>query len=223
MKMDTISRSSVNGKPALYSIADEKLLNTANLNFTDNATVEKGQNKTSGIQQHLNLLLAAEQELSEVATREVVFSPPLISRDGIGIIRRNTINIIQGAYGSHKSRLAELIGALMLAINPSSPNFLGMIRAALERFCLCYIDTERNNREELPFAIQGIKSVAGYSLAEKPADFRFTSIKPVRDRKDRFNAIEAFISHVRQNTPLHLFCIIDVATDVGGDFNDSKD
>ncbi len=223
MRTGKAERPLVDGKPALYSIPNEKLPDTADYPFSDNSVGEIAQNKISVLKQHLDLLLVAESELGEVATREVVFAPPLISREGTGIVRKNTINIIQGAYGSHKSRLAELFGALMLAKNPNSPIFLEMRRAELERFCLCYIDTERNRKEELPFAIQGIKTMAGYSLTEKPVDFRFTSIKPIRDRKDRFNAIEAFISDVRQNTTLHLFCIIDVATDIGGDFNDSKE
>ena len=111
----------------------------------------------------------------------------------------------------------------MLTENTDDPQFLEFKRAALERFCVCYIDTERNQREELPFAIQGMKLRAGYKLTDQPAEFRFTSIKAVRDRKDRFPAIEAFINHVRANTALHLFCLIDVVTDAGGDFNDPKE
>ena len=110
----------------------------------------------------------------------------------------------------------------MLTTNPDHPQFLQFKRAMMERFCVCYIDTERNQSEELPYAIQGIKLRAGYNLNEQPADFRFTSIKAV-DRADRFEAIEAFLSHVRQATDLHLFCLIDVVTDAVGDFNDAKE
>lgn len=110
----------------------------------------------------------------------------------------------------------------MLTNTPADPQFLGFMRAALERFCVCYIDTERNLTEELPFAIQGIKLKAGYGLTDQPNDFRFTSIKAV-ERKDRFKAIEGFLSHVRQQTDLHLFCLIDVITDAIGDFNDAKE
>ena len=173
-------------------------------------------------QQALTQLLERERALADAATRPVVFSPPLISRGETGIIGRCTINIIQGAYGSHKSRLAELVAAMMLTNQPDNPHFLEFERAKLERFCVCYIDTERNQSEELPFAIQGIKLKAGYTLTDQPADFRFTSIKDV-DRSRRFDAIEAFISHVRENTALHLFCLIDVVTDAVGDFNDAKE
>ena len=182
----------------------------------------RADRKATDTAKHLASLLERERTLADAATRPVVFSPPLISRGETGLIGRGTINIIQGAYGSHKSRLAELLAALLLARNPDSPQFLEFERAELERFCICYIDTERNQSEELPFAIQGIKIKAGYTLADQPAEFRFTSIKAV-DRPARFAAIEAFISHVRANTDLHLFCLIDVVTDAVGDFNDAKE
>ena len=173
-------------------------------------------------QQNLTQLLERERALAVAATRKVVFSPPLISRNGTGVIGRNTINIIQGAYGSHKSRLGELVGSLMLADNPDDPQYIGFERAKMERFCVCYIDSERNQSEELPFAIQGMKLKAGFSLTDQPDEFRFTSIKAI-ERPWRFEAIEAFISHVRENTALHLFCLIDVVTDAISDFNDPKE
>ena len=192
-------------------------------------TTEKPDRKSTAAEakeaskiQNLNKMLAAERALTQAAGKEVVFSPPLISRDGVGIFGRDTINIIQGAYGSHKSRLAELMGALMLSLIPDNDRYLGFERQQLERFCICYLDSERNQCEELPYAIQGIKLKAGYQLDEAPTDFRFTSIKAI-DRNDRFDAIEAFISHVRENTTLHLFCLIDVVTDAIGDFNDPKE
>ncbi|MDB5243082.1 MAG: hypothetical protein JWP57_3707 [Spirosoma sp.] len=166
-------------------------------------------------------LLTREQALSEAATKAVVFSPPLINRHEAGIIGRGTVNIIQGAYGSHKSRLAETFGALMLNTDTDA-RFLEFSRPALERFAVCYIDTERNQSEELPYAVQQIKLKAGFNLSDRPADFRFTSIKAI-DRKHRFTAIDAFISHVRESTTLHLFTLIDVVTDAIGDFNDSEE
>lgn len=212
-------------RPAIFDMSDEDIAATANLNFAavePEPTIPKPDKKTIQKAQHLDHLLERERLLSDAATRNVVFSPPLISRVDTGIIGRGTINIIQGAYGSHKSRLAELLASLMLTTNPHDPQFLGFERAALERFCVCYIDTERNQSEELPFAIQGIKLKAGFTLADQPAEFRFTSIKAL-ERSHRFDAIEAFISDVRAKTTLHLFCLIDVVTDAVGDFNDAKE
>ncbi len=213
-------------RPPIFDMTDEELAATANHHFTpDEANQQQQQTNTKAgqVPAMLERLLAREQAVSDIATEPVVFSPPLISREDVGIIGRGTVNIIQGAFGSHKSRLAELISALMLTTNDTSdPRFLGFKRAILERFLVCYIDTERNLKEELPFAIQGIKLHAGYSLKDKPEAFRFTSIKG-EDRKDRFAAIETYIHYVRDQTALHLFCLIDVVTDAIGDFNDPKE
>ncbi|MVM35483.1 hypothetical protein GO755_36010 [Spirosoma sp. HMF4905] len=215
-------------RPPFFDMSDEELAATASYNFTaeeplQNQSEQKKQTQFDQQQTILNRLLSKEQILSEAATQPVVFSPPLISRAEVGIIGRGTINVIQGAFGSHKSRWAELLAALMLTGNDSNdPQFLEFKKAMLERFCVCYIDTERNLTEELPYAVQGIKLRAGYRLDEKPEHFRFTSIKG-EERKDRFKAIETFIHHVREGTSLHLFCLIDVVTDAIGDFNDPKE
>ncbi len=203
-------------------MTDEELAQTADIPFTAEEQ-EPAQQQPEAKTPLLERLLAKEQALAEAATKSVVFSPPLISRDELGIIGRGTVNIIQGAFGSHKSRFAELLASLMLTANEiSDPKFLGFVRAPLERFCVCYIDTERNQKEELPFAIQGIKQRAGYQLDEMPKEFRVTSIKGEK-RSDRFKAIETFIHNVRKNASLHLFCLIDVVTDAIGDFNDPKE
>ncbi|GAB2553687.1 AAA family ATPase [Spirosoma areae] len=225
-------------------MSDEELAETGNINFNEQESdndyqkpppntaeqpdaeeksSEKTGNNSDSSSNLLKRLLTKEQVLGNAATQQVVFTPPLISRDGSGIIGRGTANIIQGAFGSHKSRLAELLAALMLTGNDNNdPQFLEFKKAMLERFCVCYIDTERNLTEELPYAVQGIKLRAGFRLDEKPEHFRFTSIKG-EERKDRFNAIETFIHHVRKQTSLHLFCLIDVVTDAIGDFNDPKE
>ncbi|GAB2524797.1 hypothetical protein GCM10027085_13940 [Spirosoma aerophilum] len=224
-------------QPPIFSMTDEELAGTANVNFEEEDQASNPYSETSNQQQQryneekqnaqhlpiLQRLLKKERALSDAATKNVIFSPPLIRRDEIGIIGRGTVNIIQGAFGSHKSRLAELLAALMLTTNEKQdPQFLGFVRAALERFCACYIDTERNLTEELPYAVQGIKLRAGYRLDQTPENFRFTSIKG-EERKDRFTAIETFVHHVRDQTSLHLFCLIDVVTDAIGDFNDPKE
>ncbi|WP_420147569.1 hypothetical protein [Spirosoma sp.] len=210
--------------PPFFNKPDEELNDYADYDFTAEEPKTDQCNANSDPQQiMLARLLGNEKLLGIKASQQVVFSPPLISREEVGIIGRGTVNVIQGAFGSHKSRLAELKAALMLTTNETDdPQFLGFKRAMLERFCVCYIDTERNLTEELPFAIQGIKLRAGFRLDESPEQFRFTSIKG-EERRNRFKAIETFIHHVRDQTTLHLFCLIDVVTDAIGDFNDPKE
>ncbi|MBD2752025.1 hypothetical protein [Spirosoma validum] len=210
--------------PPFFNKSDEELNDFADYDFSaEEQKADSANTKADPQQAMLTRLLDKEKFIAVSATQPVVFSPPLISRDETGVVGRGTVNIIQGAFGSHKSRLAELLAALMLTINEGNdPQFLGFKRASLERFCICYVDTERNLTEELPFAIQGIKLRAGYLLNDTPDQFRFTSIKG-EERRNRFKAIETFIHHVREQTTLHLFCLIDVVTDAIGDFNDPKE
>jgi hypothetical protein len=219
-------------RPPILDMTDEELAATADYDFTadepkqEHPETEPKQEQPKPNQYHaiLQRLLDKELALGNAATQRVVFSPPLINRVDVGIIGRGTVNVIQGPFGSHKSRLAELLAALMLTTtnDTTDPQFLDFKRAMLERFCVCYIDTERNQKEELPFAVQGIKLRAGYGLEDKPEHFRFTSIKGEK-REDRFKAIEAFVNDVRAKITLHLFCLIDVVTDAIGDFNDPKE
>ncbi|WP_266366633.1 AAA family ATPase [Tellurirhabdus rosea] len=170
----------------------------------------------------LRRLKEKEARLKERACAEVVFSPSLISRQGVGIVGRGTLNVVQGRHGSHKSRIAETLSALLLSTNPIPARNLDFERGTDEPITVCYIDTERNNTEELPKAIQNIKLKAGYSLGETPDNFRFTSIKD-NPRSQRLLAIRLFIQELRRSTTDHLFVVLDVVTDCVGSFNDDKE
>ncbi|GAB3809508.1 hypothetical protein GCM10028819_51460 [Spirosoma humi] len=214
------SNSSSSRFSAIYGEVVTEMDKTQEPNSPQASSHQKAESKEKD--EWLISLLEREQLLSDIATKPVVFSPALIKRGEAGIIGRGTINIIQGAYGSHKSRLAELFASMMLARDDEDPNFLVFYKQTQEKFCVCYIDTERNLNEELPSAIQNIKLNAGFALEAQPKDFRFTSIKAI-ERPYRFGAIECFLRDVRENTKLHLFCLIDVVTDAIGDFNDSRE
>lgn len=181
------------------------------------------QNDKSRVQSDLLTgLLEREHQLRQIASRDIIFSPPLISRQDIGIVRRGTINVIQGAYGSHKSRAAELILSLILKKTACPTDFLGFERQELVQFFGCLLDTERNLPEELPYALQSIKRNAGYDLDEDMPHFRYTSIKDV-PRKKRLEAVEAFVLSVRkEETTAHLIVVLDVVTDCVSSFNDDE-
>jgi hypothetical protein len=84
---------------------------------------------------------------------------------------------------------------------------------------VCYIDTERNFKEEFPRAIKSIRANAGdYS----EANFRFTSLKKV-NRKDRLNAVKLYLTNICADTSRDTFVILDVVTDCIGNFNDVEE
>jgi hypothetical protein len=174
-------------------------------------------------EQLLETLLNHERQIRQIASKEIVFSPALIHREGVDIVRRGTINVIQGKYGQHKSRLAETFAALLFAEVSQAGDFLGFKKSIDEPFSVCYIDTERSLKEELPYAIQDIYRKAGYSsvLDNVTGAFRFTSIKSV-SRKDRLTAVESFVNEARQSTRNHLIVFLDVVTDCIESYNDDR-
>jgi len=167
----------------------------------------------------LDHLLNTTNRLAESAARHILASPPLVEKDDVAVVKRNTIILIQGKYGSHKSRFAELFAALFLCLSPTPQKFLNFKKKAFEQFAVAFLDSERNVTEEFPDAIQRIRKHAGYEAFESVEDFYFTSIKDI-DRKQRLKAVETYLRYVRSQTDLHLIVFIDVATDAVKSFND---
>lgn len=174
-------------------------------------------NKKSKKKNIIKQLLDAEKELNERSKGDIIFSPPIVSRFDTGIIRQGTINIIQGKFGVHKSRYAEMICSLLLQ-SDANKKMLGFQRYPLKTYTVCLVDTERNLQEELPNAIQNIKIKAGHSKTDDVKNFRFTSLKQL-DRKDRLPALKTYIQSVRKSTTNHLFILLDVVTDCVSSFN----
>ena len=170
----------------------------------------------------LDDLLNIESKIFENAQKEIVFSEPLVKRGDVPILSRGTVNMIQGKYGSHKSRLAEFFMSLVLKKPGVNTDFLEFEKNTVEAITGIYIDTERSLNEEVPFAIQNISEKAGYRRTEKPPNFRCTSIKLIA-RKERLEATKAYIEAVRQQDENHLFVVMDVITDCVRSFNDDSE
>lgn len=173
----------------------------------------------------LEKLKAVNAKLIEAAAQDIVFLPALVSMGETPILGRGTINIIQGKFGVHKSRLAELFASLLLAKRGCKTDFLGLERYNFGTgYYVAYIDTERNIAEELPYTVQQIREKAGYEKTEQPDNFFPTSIKAVQ-RKERLDATKAWVEYVRGEMKerdvgdWQLFVVLDVVTDCVASFN----
>jgi hypothetical protein len=131
----------------------------------------------------------------------------------------NTINVIQGQAGVHKSRLAETLCAAFLSKPNNSNPLLGFAKYdAQTPFTVVYVDTERNLSEQFPYALQSIQIKAGYALSDHPSNFEFVSLLEI-SRKERFAALNEYLNHIKQSTNNPLFIVLDVSTDCIEDFN----
>jgi hypothetical protein len=165
-------------------------------------------------------LSESEQQLRERSSAEVEVSRALISLGEFPIIKKGTINLLQGKYGTHKSRILETFASLLLSAHDSPQHFLGFSLERFYRLAVVYIDTERNTKEEFPLSIQRIRRGAGYPEQCDLPGFRFNSIKQI-ERKDRLGALKMYIAQVSGDLAgHHLVVFLDVVTDCVSSFND---
>lgn len=185
-------------------------------------TTFKGDAPTQGNDSLLEQLQKTQQYLAERSRQEIHFSQPLLSLRGDGIIYPNTIVLVQGQKGVHKSRLTENLCAAFLAKNPTK-EFIGFKAALLKRYVVVYADTERNIKDQFPAAIQRIKMLAGYDRTESPPNLDFISLLEI-DRKSRFEALKSYMTNLRNRFEAEtIIVVLDVMTDCGENFNDPRE
>lgn len=168
---------------------------------------------------NLMIVLKTSEQLRERKAQDIKFSDPLLSQNGNAVIFPHTINVIQGQAGVHKSRLAEAMCSTLIKTPACTNELLGFACKPFSgRYTVVYVDTERNLKEQLPYALQSIQLKAGYTKADHPENFKYISLLEI-PRKDRFRTLDDYLKHIRQSTDEPLFIVLDVSTDCIEDFN----
>jgi hypothetical protein len=170
----------------------------------------------------LTRLLESQKKIKEAKSKLVSFSQPILLHKDKPVIFPKTINVIQGKAGVHKSRLAETICASLLKTPESNRDLLGFNKSVLNRYAVCYVDTERNLSDQLPYSLQQIQLKAGYEIKDHPYGFDYISLLEF-GREERFEMLNIYLEHIRKQFPVHLFIVLDVITDCVFNFNDTKD
>jgi hypothetical protein len=160
-------------------------------------------------------ILCVETLLMLKASKRIVIEPAIITYLGEPIIKKNTLNLIQGQFGSFKSRFSSFLITMMMG--KKNGENLGFEKNPHLEILSCLVDTERNNTEELPYAIQSIFKITDTPFSSKDV-FRCTSLKNV-NRKSRLEKLYEYIHEVRNSSDKHIYLTIDVATDTIYDFN----
>lgn len=168
---------------------------------------------------NLEKILSSRQQIKERKAKDVRFSQPVLKQGENAIIFPNTINVIQGQAGVHKSRLAENICAAFLKKHDCHNEHLGFKRTNFDaNHLVLYVDTERNQQEQLPFSLQSIQVLAGYKKEEHPHNFDYISLLEI-SRKDRFAALNESLDYIITDKSKPTFIVLDVSTDCIEDFN----
>jgi hypothetical protein len=159
------------------------------------------------------------EKIKKIKESDIRFADPILRQNDNAIIFPHTINVIQGQAGVHKSRLAEFICAAMLKRNGFNKELLGYKRENFEaNNTVVYVDTERNQSEQFPYALQCIQIKAGYDKKDHPENFKYISLLEIT-RKERFAVLDEYLKLLKQETENPLFIVLDVSTDCIEDFN----
>ncbi|POY34664.1 hypothetical protein C3K47_19135 [Solitalea longa] len=176
---------------------------------------------------NLQKLLESQSKIRENKSKPITFASPILSQNENPVFFPRTINVIQGKAGVHKSRLAETICATFLKRPESNRDLLGFktappIQGRPGGVAVCYVDTERNLSDQLPYALQQIQLKAGYQIEDHPINFDYISLLEF-SREERFEMLDMYLEYIRQKYNTHVFIVLDVITDCVFNFNDSKD
>ncbi|MDT3739515.1 MAG: hypothetical protein RO257_08455 [Candidatus Kapabacteria bacterium] len=157
------------------------------------------------------------QIVNELSMQTIEFQKPLLTFCGIPLIYPKSTTAIQGSKGSHKSRFVETI--LSAFLNKTSKQIAGMDLMPNNYFVIL-LDTERSIKEQLPYAIQRIKTRAGYLISESIDNFLFTSNIGI-NRSERLETFKQYLIDKRNAYPdKHFIIAIDILTDLISSFND---
>jgi hypothetical protein len=171
---------------------------------------------------NLDRIIKSKELLRLNSSKPINFSSSIISHFGMGAIFPNTINVVQGKKGSHKSRLTEILCMVMLSQMYES-EYIGFLRDNSKKYAVLYVDTERNIKEQFPYAIQKIKEKSGYKIEEHPSNFDYISLIDV-ERSQRLDTLTEYLKITREKyKDCHLFIVMDVITDCIENFNDPRE
>ncbi|HCN83667.1 MAG TPA: hypothetical protein DIT07_08605 [Sphingobacteriaceae bacterium] len=170
----------------------------------------------------LQRILESQKFIREAKSKQITFSQPILWQSENPVFFPKTINVIQGKAGVHKSRLAETICAALLKKPDCTSDVLKFHSDKFRQFAICYVDTERNLSDQLPYALQQIQTKAGYEIMDHPTSFDYISLLEF-GREDRYDMLNVYLEHVRIKFNTHIFIVLDVITDCVFNFNDTKD
>ncbi len=173
----------------------------------------------NGLETQIQRMYEQREKILLRSMRPIQFSRPIIYKEDLGIIFPNTITTIQGKKGVHKSRLTETLCARILD-RGNREDHLGLELNTKHDIFLLYVDTERNQKDQFPYAIQMIRKKSGHEISHRLEKFDILSLINV-NRTNRFAVLKSHIERLQaEQIERHIVIVFDVITDCIGSFND---
>lgn len=176
------------------------------------------------VEKYLEQLEKDAERVRKNSQQNVTPAPAVIKLDQNDLIHQNTIVVVQGQTGVHKSRLSQIIcSAIMPPPKKSAADFdkLGFRTNGKIPTTVLYVDTERNIRDQFPFAVQDVHKVAGYNTLEISDNFIPVSLINI-PRQYRMEVLKMFVEKKRKGLKGHLFIALDVITDCIAEINSAS-
>lgn len=168
----------------------------------------------------MKTLLKSNEILKERKSQRIEFAKPILYLNDLPFIFPNTICVCQGKTGVHKSRFVETIISSLLCKNQDTDNLLGITTNNEFNYVVIHFDTERNIKDQLPYAIQKIEQNAGGDIKESFENYLYFSLIDI-DRSRRLDVINKYLSNfLINNFGSHNIIVIDVLSDLVLNFND---
>ena len=133
------------------------------------------------------------------------------------LIYGNSIIMIQGKEGTHKSRLAAAIATLMVN-GDLDTKMLGFQKVTNDTYLTIYLDTERNKTHQLPLMLKQVKQDSKLDKNELRDRFILAPVSEV-NRKERLHVMGKVFQSVGTSTSKTVVIIIDIVSDFVQDFN----
>ncbi|WP_298709736.1 hypothetical protein [uncultured Chitinophaga sp.] len=178
----------------------------------------------SPVEKYLEQLEKDAERVRKNSQQNVTPAPALVKLDNVDIIHQNTIVMVQGQTGVHKSRLSQIISSTIMPSPKKSERIfdkLGFISNPKISTTVLYVDTERNIRDQFPFAVQEVHKVAGYNLLEISDNFIPISLINI-PRQYRLEVLKMYVEKTRKDIRGHLFIVLDVITDCISEINSAS-
>jgi hypothetical protein len=141
----------------------------------------------------------------------------LFSFNSEPLIFENSLILVQGKQGSHKSRITAALASLALS-GFQNIELMGFKFESFETYKVIYVDTERNNKQQIPLMIKQIMKETNLDKNELRKVFEVVPLNEI-NRDMRLKAVNEEFKLFRAEKKNKVIIIMDVISDFISDFN----
>ncbi len=165
------------------------------------------------------------EKVWDLIDKEIEMPAAILEYKGNPLLFKNSVVLIQGKTGTHKSRLAASLVSLLVSNIPSR-QLADFSRISDEKFNVIYVDTERNCNHQLPLMVLQLLKETGLTKDQLKEFFTLLPLSTTR-RQLRVEVMgeqfQELIKEKDKGGKLDYVIVVDIVSDLVGDFNSVLD